>query len=251
MIDSTWREHRVHAYEEEKGVDEQVFLFNLFEKGEDETLIYEYNMPECTKNRLKSSSNVTITLTGRSDMSTSTGLAVWGGAEVLCRYIAEQKESDMLISKGSRVLELGAGLGLCGLLLAQCFTPATVVLSDGDVDVLKRLVLNTQQNASPATVSQLVWGQNLNIFKQQHGVFDVILATDCVYMTPSLFPLWKTIDHLLCRESSAVFIYVNVCASQVPMDKVLALASQFGFTWTQPTHSDFRDVFMFRRKVLE
>ena len=180
------------------------------------------------------------------------GLAVWGGAETLCNYLLEVRDSEshlQIFQQGqSRILELGSGLGLCGIFVAKAFHPAEVILSDGDVDVLERLGKNIQQNAmdgeTAISMEQLVWGENLDTFEQEHGKFNVIIASECMYMPPSLYTIWSTVKHLL--QNDGVFLYVHQASSQVDKEKVLEMASDCGFEWT--ISSSYPLVHLFRRK---
>lgn len=78
-----------------------------------------------------------------------TGLTIWRGAEELCRYLWPRREE----LTGLRCLELGAGLGLVGLLLARLDVGCNVV-TDGDVPTCDRIASNALRNglapASPA-----------------------------------------------------------------------------------------------------
>jgi hypothetical protein len=118
---------------------------------------------------------------------------------------------------------------------------ASVVVTDGDIDTLKNLKYNVDRNRkemeeddndngggdlninnknartnTDATIfcTQLIWGKDLSIFLHRYGKQDIILAADCVYMVPSLQPLWDTVDALLSDDG--VFIYTHTCASAVP-----------------------------------
>jgi hypothetical protein len=71
-----------------------------------------------------------------------TGLTVWRGAEELNAYLWARRET---LVAGKRVLELGAGLGLVGLLVAH-LKPVLNVVTDGDEDCLKRLRDNFARN---------------------------------------------------------------------------------------------------------
>lgn len=179
------------------------------------------------------------------------GLAVWGGAETMCNYLLDERDSEshLQIFQGqSRILELGSGLGLCGIFVAMAFYPTEVILSDGDVDVLERLQKNIEQNAmgdeTAISSAQLVWGENLDTFEQEHGKFDVIIAAECMYMPPSLYTIWSTVKYLL--QHDGVFLYVHQASSQVQKEKVLEMATECGFDWT--TSSSYPLVHLFRRK---
>lgn len=241
-----WREHNIHN-DGDSGSDsdrQKQFVFNLFEEESDKTLTHEFKSKS-------SASDVTITLVGREECNTSTGLAVWGGAETLCEYLMKERDSgcptQIFQQRQSRVLELGAGLGLCGLFVAHAFEPAKVILSDGDVDVLERLEKNIEQNPldneTLVSSEQLVWGQNLDAFEKEHGLFDVIIASECMYMSPSLQTIWETVNHLL--DKSGLFLYVHQASSQVPKEKVLDMATKCGFEWT--TSRSYPLVHLFQR----
>ncbi|CAN0278706.1 unnamed protein product, partial [Ectocarpus sp. 4 AP-2014] len=57
----------------------------------------------------------------------STGLTVWRAAQEMSRFMWEHRRWFA----GKRVVELGAGLGLCGLLASKLCTGGTVVITDG------------------------------------------------------------------------------------------------------------------------
>lgn len=63
----------------------------------------------------------------------STGLTMWRAGEDLGRYLYEKRAALFKAAKGGRhVLELGCGLGLCGILAARLNPQGVVVLTDGD-----------------------------------------------------------------------------------------------------------------------
>ena len=89
--------------------------------------------------------------------------------------------------------------------------------------------------------------------------YDIILASDLVYMTKSLEPLWQTIDRLLIKNDSdgdnldsnggdaedehkehdydgkvGYVLFSWYCSSQCSMEELLAMATKYGFTWTRP-----------------
>ena len=223
--DQKWLEHQIHD-DDETGEDKD-FVFNLFaQEVPYETMEYEFpNVPK-------------ISIQSQTETPTSTGLALWLGSEKMCGYLTNHPE---LVS-GKKVLELGAGVGLCGI-IASHLNASRVVLTDGDTSVLTNLRKNIEDNTvssntNSITSRQLIWGKNLDQFEK----IDVILAADCVYMNQSLGPLFKTVDHLL--KSDGLLIYVNFCASQAPLKMVLDKANTHGLIWTQPEEK----VYLFRRK---
>ena len=63
----------------------------------------------------------------------STGLTLWKAAEFLCRYLVQHQER--FVHCQCDILELGAGLGLCGL-VAHLLGATHVCITDGDTDAL-------------------------------------------------------------------------------------------------------------------
>ncbi|CAN0383912.1 unnamed protein product [Pylaiella littoralis] len=57
----------------------------------------------------------------------STGLTVWRAAQEMARFMWEHRQWFV----GKRVVELGAGLGLCGVLASKLCTGGMVVITDG------------------------------------------------------------------------------------------------------------------------
>ncbi len=283
--DVTWREFNIHGksdnVNEEEEADDKNFVFHLFDSPEDdpyETKDYHFpNMPGSGRNdddRIK-----TIQLRGQADIQISTGLALWLGSEVMCEHLIENPN----LVKGKRVLELGAGLGLCGI-ACHYLGAKRVLLTDGDTDVLENLRHNVSLNllspredgkndnggdddsesggeykddsekpSSPTTRTsnsiscpQLIWGtgKNADNFKESFGLSDIMMATDCVYMPQSLVPLWQSVNELLAPDG--IFLYANRCAQQVDVDLVKEAATSHQFTWEGPTSEG---VYTFQRKM--
>ncbi|KXS14918.1 hypothetical protein M427DRAFT_332102 [Gonapodya prolifera JEL478] len=84
---------------------------------------------------------------------------------------------------GARVIELGAGTGLLGLVVPRTFPVAEVVLTDklGSLDLLR---FNAEKNCVDAwrdgkvRMDELMWGAEKRA--QELGTFDVIVVADCV-----------------------------------------------------------------------
>ena len=176
--------------------------------------------------------DIPITLrTKNGSTSQSTGLAIWTCSQILSGYLVDNPHHV----RDKRVLELGAGLGLCGI-VAHKLGAYQVLATDGDVDVLNILRHNAQENKANndkqhLACPQLVWGQNLQGFTHRHKQQSVILATDVFYAPGLVKPLWKTVDHLL--EPHGRFL-LAFAPHAVTIEQVLDEARDWGFTWTCP-----------------
>ena len=195
-----------------------------------------------------------ITLKEKSKINQSTGLALWTCSQILFGYLVENAH----FVNGQRVLELGAGLGLCGI-VAHYLNAKRVVATDGDVTVLENLRYNYKLNnlkleedgkdditsldnvgtCKPSIVCpQLIWGKDLQKFQNEYGRHSVIMGTDIFYADESVQPIWETIDILL--EEDGVFM-LAYCPHKVTIDQILNKAKQLGFTWLKPNISQYSD----------
>ena len=257
--DSTWREYNIHGSADEEE-NQPVDIFAMTTSGEDAYETFQYDIDNTIK----------INIRAEAEYDKSTGMSVWKGSEVMCTYLRQHPE----IVHNKKVLELGAGCGLCGLVCKIVLDPTTVLISDGDHKVLENLRFNIKLNGlqladndatssvasvdddeSIIAVPQLIWGKNHAVnFTKQYGKQDVIIATDCVYMTQSVIPLFETINEVL--DTSGIFLFVNTCASACPMQTVFKIANDAGFISLEEEywyHEDDRDqrkhpVHIFRRK---
>lgn len=198
-------------------------LFRMFEAEDDED-VYEEVRYDYENGDDKSTTTVEIRHHGA--YPNSTGLAVWRGAEILARFLCDRQQQQqpgwVADVGGKKVLEVGAGAGLPGIVAHKVLGAERVLVTDGDYDALNNLQTNVDKNqkcrssSSNGTISclQLIWGKEVPTFLETHGKQDVVLAADCVYMVPSLQPLWATIDALL--EDDGVFVYCQTAASAVP-----------------------------------
>lgn len=159
----------------------------------------------------------------------STGVTLWQAAPRLATFLmtkmqhqAESLPNNTSIDtipldcychaptslSGRKVLELGAGLGLCGI-VAHHLGARQVVLTDGDIHALKQLRENVQENNLGTTPTnkntecrQLLWGKSAHLesFQSTYGRFDIILGADVIYTKTSIDPLFETVVELLARN---------------------------------------------------
>jgi len=169
----------------------------------------------------------------------STGLIEWHASDVLCEYLLN---SDIMKNGNSiRLLELGSGLGKCGLLLHLLLQSNgrsdSTVLTDGDTNVMQLLRKNVAFNTfsddydnDDISCQQLKWGTNeaeAFLSKQDYNQkFDLIIGSDLLYTNrQNLNPLFETIDVLL-DDSQEKFILAHNEDYSIPVSSVVLAASR-------------------------
>eukprot|EP00638_Chattonella_subsalsa_P015550 CAMPEP_0117842330 /NCGR_PEP_ID=MMETSP0949-20121206/15952_1 /TAXON_ID=44440 /ORGANISM="Chattonella subsalsa, Strain CCMP2191" /LENGTH=239 /DNA_ID=CAMNT_0005686361 /DNA_START=18 /DNA_END=733 /DNA_ORIENTATION=- len=151
------------------------------------------------------------------------GGQVWDAEVVLAHYLdqmygkssiaSHQEDStnaegaDGINKLNCKVLELGAGTGLAGLVAA--YLGATTVITDIEptVQITQRIADTVlSEKGKDYSVEELAWGENLDSFKEKHGCFDVILASDVVYHEHLYDALIETFQEL---SSELGVVYVS------------------------------------------
>ncbi|XP_071393633.1 EEF1A lysine methyltransferase 3-like [Centroberyx affinis] len=127
---------------------------------------------------------------------------VWDAALHLCRYFEEQS----LDLGGKRIIELGAGTGVVGILAARL--GAEVTLTDLPLAV-PQLETNVSANmpssgwpSVPPAVLPLSWGQDQLSFPSD---WDLVLGADIVYLSETYPLLLETLVHL-CKNGAVVYL---------------------------------------------
>ena len=123
------------------------------------------------------------------------GHTLWDGALTLARYV-EENASRM---EKKRIVELGSGIGLTGLVAATSGTPAAVYLTDLE-HVLSVARDNVERNRHllqcPCHVAALEWGNTVQADALLSEKVDFVLAADVVSRLYSSKLLLETISYL-------------------------------------------------------
>ncbi|CAG0889402.1 unnamed protein product [Darwinula stevensoni] len=136
------------------------------------------------------------------------GCVVWDAALVLAKYLERlcSEEKDFL--RGKKVLELGAGTGLVGLVAA--YFGGDVTLTDLP-EMFPLLGENVRRNAliceGRATSKVLIWGWDLGQSKNEIPRPDIILVSDCIYYAESVDPLIETLLEFSDSETLILMSY--------------------------------------------
>ena len=173
----------------------------------------------------------------------STGATLWQAAPRLADYI---NQNSKILCKGKSILELGGGLGLCGI-VAYYSGAKKVIMTDGDTKTLKGMRANVKHNCDNDVgdriqCKQLLWGSpHMNAFLEENGQYDTIIAADVIYTKDSIVPLMQTVACLL--EKSGQFVLSRYTKwHSIEDETVIELAKQQGLECTQLS----KGIFIFR-----
>ena len=146
---------------------------------------------------------------------------LWPSAIGLARYI---DMSDGF--EGQRVLEIGCGFGLAGIV--ACQKGGTVLFTDYELDTLTFAQYNALQNggADHASFVQMDW--NNSCLK---GEFSRILASDVIYEDTHWNPILALLQTHLSPNGEAIFAEPN----RTSVSGFLERVGRYGFTYTAQT----------------
>uniref|UniRef100_UPI00398E36B7 EEF1A lysine methyltransferase 3-like n=1 Tax=Pristiophorus japonicus TaxID=55135 RepID=UPI00398E36B7 len=129
---------------------------------------------------------------------------VWGPGLALCRYFEDEK----INFTGKKLLELGSGTGIVGILAV--LLGGNVTMTDRPY-VLKQIEYNVSANIPVRyrhrlIIRALAWGDDQESFAAD---YDIILGSDIVYC-PMQFPsLLQTLLHL-CKDNTIIYLSSDV-----------------------------------------
>ena len=137
-----------------------------------------------------------------------TGLRIWPGAHLLAYYLLHVQHAQRAL-EGQVVCELGAGVGLCGLLAARY--ARHVVATDrvqAVLDVIDRNIAANQLSSVTASSHLLEWGSSgaRELLKHRSPI-TVVVAADVIYpdtTDDSMHALFDTVTALLSSSSSSL-----------------------------------------------
>ncbi len=132
------------------------------------------------------------------DKKNGKGGLVWDAGFILADHLIQTREVWKPARGPTRIVELGAGTGVTGLMLACAFPEAKVHLTD--LSQLMPLLSGNAKAIGNATVGELEWGRTATLEK-----YDVIVGSDVVASIYDSSALAKTI-YDLAHESSKIYL---------------------------------------------
>lgn len=137
-------------------------------------------------------------------------VCLWPAEEVMAHYVLSRKEQF----EKKNICELGSGVGLAGLAMARVVKANSLLLTDGNAQVVKTLETALQYNksalagglaASEVATRTLVWDRNLTSLEvPRAGTFDYVVAADCLFFKDFHIDLVHTIKTLLSQSGTCL-----------------------------------------------
>jgi predicted nicotinamide N-methyase len=124
----------------------------------------------------------------------TTGFRTWEASFVLAEWILAQGDME-----GKRVLELGAGTGLVGIIAAKL--GAKVTMTDGSEAVIERLPHNAGCNNEVVEAKVLWWGEDDELLNRD---CDFIIGADITYDDEVCVSLAETYARVVKRGGTGV-----------------------------------------------
>mmetsp|Transcript_19107 Transcript_19107/g.31832 ORF Transcript_19107/g.31832 Transcript_19107/m.31832 type:complete len:575 (+) Transcript_19107:136-1860(+) len=134
----------------------------------------------------------------RSGSINQVGLVPWEAGMMAVDFAVAYKR----FFKGKSLVELGAGVGLSGILLKKVCELSSVLLTDYEQSVLDNLRHNVSVNTSDNSVRVAALDWTCQEHVESLSTANIIIAADCVYDPNMISPLLNVISTLLKLGSS-------------------------------------------------
>ncbi|XP_061911227.1 EEF1A lysine methyltransferase 3-like isoform X1 [Entelurus aequoreus] len=164
-----------------------------------DTCLFADTFPEDTVYKLMGQE---LTITQHFGANLGVAAPVWEAALHLCHYFEEHRMEWC----GKRVIELGAGTGVVGIVAARLGADVTLTDLPATVPQLQDNIWANMPSSgwpsSPPAALPLRWGQDHRKFPSD---WDLVLGADIVYL-PETYPLlMDTLVHL-CKNKAQLYL---------------------------------------------
>ena len=137
----------------------------------------------------------------------STGIGCWLSSYAMIPWLMQ----NAVNFKGKKILELGAGVGICSIVVAT-LSPSDVTISDHDSDIIDLISRNIDHNSANLPirpkVKMLEW-----LDQSKAEKFDIIIASDCIFKSTANSFLSAVFRHL---DSNGELFLINPSETSRP-----------------------------------
>jgi len=161
-----------------------------------------------------------------------TGLKIWDSSIALAKYLEKLERENKGKIQGKRIIELGSGCGLVGIIAGRL--GANVVLTEVGL-LVDQLSQNVKANNLESSVQarELFWGTDVTSFNPP---YDIILASDVAWVTHLVEPLVVTLHNL--SDEHTQIILAQEHRSRITDDLFFETLHKYGFKITEIPHTD-------------
>lgn len=137
-----------------------------------------------------------------------TGQILWPGCSLLLTWL--DRHIDMFKSK--KVIEVGAGTGVCAVFVAKFGDPALSVATDGSEPVIDLMEKNAELHGKNGVVpcEQMRWiPEDYERVLAEHGKFDVVMGSEIAYNENCIEGLVDSVSALLKEDGRFVIGHID------------------------------------------
>jgi len=233
---------------DQPGIEDEEGLCDLFTNKE--YRIQKISIPCFFRNDQSSTETIEVEFHASLAASTDfdlTGQILWPVSTLLSYFLASQKGQEII--SGKRIVELGSGVGLPGLVSAHF--AKNVVLTDGNDVVMELLQTNANfvhkdVNRAELHTVKFIWGDCESLEKVLNLIesADVVIAADVVQWPSVIEPLLNSVKALLWddgrkSDKKRIFLLGIVKRATSTSDQFFKFAADLGFEWEKIEMSDF------------
>ncbi|KAF0690378.1 Aste57867_18213 [Aphanomyces stellatus] len=161
-------------------------------------------------------------------------------------FLAEYALSHPHVFQGKRILELGAGAGFTGLVIAAMPSVAAhVMLTDYAPVVMQNLRYNIEVNAPrltcPVTAMALDWTE-WTWDADNATAYDLLIAGDCVYDVDAFPDMMHVLGSFLDGDKAAAAIFASTLRNQKTFDAFLTQLRDHAIVYEDITAAAAKDM---------
>ena len=168
--------------------------------------------------------NAKYTINLMVDMKVGIGGDKWPAAEMFCKILLDPRFHDFFRNffNKKNVIELGAGTGLVSILIDKLYGVESICVTDlmSHIPLIEK---NLSLNRTKSCIAKA-----FDWYKDDLGLYDIILIFECVYNNDLYEPLIQALDRLSDKNTMAILGLTRLFARP----KFFSLLKSYGYKYT-------------------